>query len=70
MPLCRPSTAKSSVSRTDPHDAPDLLTVRGLESAVLRVVPVSPTPLMAAGQSERRGLGHAWPLVRPGVELL
>ena len=57
-PLCRPSTAKSSASRTNPYDAPNPLTVRGPERAVLRVVPVSPTPLMAAGQSERRGLGH------------
>ena len=70
MPPCRPSTAKSSASRIDPHDAPDPLTVRAVVRPVLRVVPVSPTPLMAAGQSEPRGLGHAWRLVDPGVDLL
>ena len=70
MPPCRPSTAKSSASRIDPHDAPDPLTVRAVVSPVLRVVPVSPTPLMAAGQSEPRGLGHAWRLVGTGVDLL
>ena len=70
MPPCRPSTAKSSESRIDPHHAPDPLTVRALVRPVLRVVPVSPTPLMAAGQSEPRGLGHAWRLVGPGVDLL
>ena len=53
-----------------PHDAPDPLTVPGLERAELRVVPVSPTPPMAAGQSEPRGLGHAWRLVSRGVERL
>ena len=70
MPPCRPSTAKSSVSRTDPYDAPDPLAVRGLERVELRVVPVSPTPPMAAGQSEPRGLGHAWRLVTRGVARL
>ena len=48
MPPCRPSTAKSSASLTDPHDAHDSVTVRGLERADPRVVPVSPTPPMAA----------------------
>ena len=70
MPPCRPSTAKSSASRTDPHDAPDPPTVRGLERAELRVLPVSPTPPMAAGQSEPQDLGHAWRLVSRGVERL
>ena len=56
--------------RSSFHDAPDPLTVRALARPVLRVVPVSPTPLMAAGQSEPRGLGHAWRLVGRGVELL
>lgn len=68
MQRCRRSTAKSSTSRTDPHDAPDPFTVRGLERAELHVVPASPTPPMAAGQLERRGLGHAWRLVSRGVE--
>ena len=71
MPPCRPPfIAKSLASRTDRHDAPDPLAVRGLERAVLRVVPVSPIPPMAAGQSEPRGLGHVWRLVSPGVDLL
>ena len=70
MPPCRPSTAKSSPSRIDPYDAPDPLTVRALVRPVLRVVLVNPTPLIAAGQSEPRGLGHAWRVVRPGVDLL
>ena len=70
IPPCCPSTAKSSVCRTAPDDAPDPLTVRGLERAELRVLPVSPTPPMAAGQSEPRGLGHAWRLVTRGIERL
>lgn len=70
MPPCRPSTAKSSASRTDPQDAPDPLTVRVLVRPMLRVVLVNPTPLMAAGQSEPRGLGHAWRVVGPGVDHL
>ena len=50
LPPCRPSTVKLSASRTDPHDVPDPLAVRGLEHAELRVVLVSPTPSMAGEQ--------------------
>ena len=58
-PPCRPSTAKPSASPTDPHDPPDPLTVRGLERVEIRVVPVSPSPPVVAGQSEPRWLGIA-----------
>ena len=44
---------KSSASRTDPP------TDRGLKRAELPVVPVIPTPPMAAEESETRELGNA-----------
>ena len=38
MPLCRPSTAKSSASRTDLYDTTDSLTVRGFECPYVLVL--------------------------------
>ena len=70
MPPCPPSTAMSSVWRTNPHDAPAPLAVLGRQRAQLRVVPVRPAPPMAALPSDPGELGHAWRLMRRGVERL
>ena len=43
-------------------------TYGGLERAELRVVPVTPTPPLTAGQSDSRGLGYAWRSVNRAVE--